>query len=148
MREADETFGRYRMYQSAEIHQYDRGARRMYISDMRARGMWPFPEMSQFAQLLAHFTPQLGKPRANANDPPFEVDCIRGKLRNYTADLSGLVEFLEKNQLMANYISRELDRGKLQVPRNTPLLGPGRVRDALALADGGTYCFSSPPRAG
>ena len=73
-------------------------------------------------QLMSHFAPLVIRNRANAKDPPYEEVVPPEKLRRYSADLSALGAFFKPNQLMANFISRELARGKIQVPRYTPYI--------------------------
>ena len=44
------------------------------------------------------------------------------KFRNYTADFSRLPEFLQPNQIMANYFSKGLAKGGIQAPIYTPYI--------------------------
>ena len=62
-------------------------------------------------RLLSHFAPLVVRNRSNAKDPPYEEVVLPGKLRRYSADISALGAFLKPNQLMANFISRELAMG-------------------------------------
>ena len=124
-RMAAETFVRYRLTSLNVIRQTDAAARRMFLSDLRELGRRSFPEMQLAMLMLGHFTPQLAKQRTSSKDPLFEEVVLPGRLRNYTADLSSLGALLKPNQPMANYISRELARGKLQVPQYTPYIVPG-----------------------
>ena len=119
---AAEIFVRYRLPSLAVIRQTDRDARRMFVSDLREIERLAFPDLQLILQLLNHFSPQLLKPRANAKDPPFEEAVLPEKLKAYRADLSQLGAFLKPNQLMANYISKELAKGKAQVPSYTPYI--------------------------
>ena len=123
-RMAAETFVRYRLTSLNVIRQTDAAARRMFLSDLRELDRRSFPEMQLITQLLGHFTPQLAKQRTSSKDPLFEEVVLPERLRNYTADLPSLGALLKPNQPMANYISRELARGKLQVPQYTPYIVP------------------------
>ena len=58
------TLVRYRLSTLPVIRQTDRGARRMFLPDLREMGRKAFPEMHLPMQLLAHFAPVL-MPRAN-----------------------------------------------------------------------------------
>ena len=73
-------------------------------------------------QLLAHFKPQIMKSRDDAKDPMFEEPVIPERLRNFAAGLYPMSAFLKPDQLMANYVSRELARGKCQTPSYTPYI--------------------------
>ena len=119
---AAEIFVRYRLPTLAVIRQTDRDARRMFVSDLRDIERLAFPDLQLILQLLSHFSPQLLKPRANAKDPPFEEAVLPEKLKAYRADLSQLGAFLKPNQLMANFISKELAKGKAQVPSYVPYI--------------------------
>ena len=113
---AAETLVRYRLGSFAIIRRTDRDARRMFLSDLRVLDRLPFPEMQLTMQLLAHFAPQIAKSRPNATDPPFEEAVSPQRPRDYTATFAQLGEYLKRNQLIANYISLELARGKAQIP--------------------------------
>ena len=119
---AAELFVRYRLPSLAVLRQTDRDARRMFVSDLRDIDRLAFPDLQLILQLLSHFSPQLLKPRANAKDPPFEEAVLPEKLKDYKVDLSQLGAFLKPNQLMANYISKELAKGKAQVPSYVPYI--------------------------
>ena len=110
------TFARYRLASLAVIRRADRDDRRMFISDLRELDRRSFPEMQLLMQLLSHFWPKLIKPRNNTNGPIYEEDVLHERLKAYTSDLSSLGAFFRPNQLMANYVSRELFRGKKQTP--------------------------------
>ena len=73
-------------------------------------------------QHLSHFAPLFVRNRANAKDPPYEEVAPPEKLRRYAADLSALGAFSKPNQLVANFVSRELARGEVQVPSYTPYI--------------------------
>ena len=90
----------------------------MFLSDMRDMGRKAFPEMQMMMQLFAHFAHVL-KQRVNMKDPPFEEAVLPVKLRTYKANLSSLGGYLKPNQLMANYVSKELDKGRIQIPSFT-----------------------------
>ena len=94
----------------------------MFLSDLRELGRRSFPETQLAMQLMEHFKPQLLKSKANAKSPLFDEIVIPGRLRNFRADLSPMGAFLKPNQLMANYASRELARGKRQTPPYTPYI--------------------------
>ena len=81
--------------------------------------------MQLVAQLLAHFTPQIMKSRANAKDPLFGELVIPERLRNFLADLSPMGAFLKPKQLMTNYVNRALARGKCQAPYYAPYIAAG-----------------------
>ena len=110
------TFARYRLASLVVTRQTDRDARRMSISDLWELDHRSSPEMQLLIQLLAHLSPQRLNPRNNAKDPIYEEDVLHERLKAYTADLSALGAFFRPNQLMANYVSRELARGKQQTP--------------------------------
>ena len=80
--------------------------------------------MQLIMQLLEHFKPLSLKSRANAKDPLFEEIVLPSRLKNFRADFSQIGAFLKPNQLMANYVSRELARGKCQTPPYTPYIVP------------------------
>ena len=101
------TFVRYRLSTLAIIRQKYRGARRMFLSDLRELGRKEFPEMQLFTQLLSHFAP-VQKQRVNPKDPTFEEVVLPAKLRGYKADFSCLGGFRRPNQGMSNYVSKEL----------------------------------------
>ena len=117
---AAETFARYRLTSVAVILQTDADARRMFLSDLRALCRRSFPEM----QLLSHFSPQLAKRRTSSKGPLYEEVVLPERVRAYTADLSSLGALLMPNRPMANYVSRELARGELQIPSYTPYIAP------------------------
>lgn len=52
-----ETFDRSRLTSSDVILHTDRGARRMFLSDLRELGRRSFPDMQLRTQLLSHFAP-------------------------------------------------------------------------------------------
>ena len=108
------TLVRYRMSTLAIIRQADRGARRMFISDLRELGRKAFPEMQLLLQLPAHFAP-VQKQRVNPKDPTFEEVALPVKLKEYKADFSKLGGFLKPNQDLANYIGMGLIRGELHL---------------------------------
>ena len=122
LRAAAEIFVRYRLPTLGVIRQTDQVARRMFVSDLRDIERLAFPDLQLILQLLSHFSPHLLKPRANAKDPPFEEAVLPEKLKAYKADLSHLGAFLKPNQLMANYISKELARGKRRCPATSRIL--------------------------
>ena len=72
-------------------------------------------------QLMAHFAPVL-KQRVNPKDPPFDEVVFPAMIPEYKADFSCLGGFLKPNQLMANYVSKELAKGRLQVPPYAPYI--------------------------
>ena len=115
---------RYRLGPLTTVRPTGRGARRMFLSDMRELGRRPYPEMHLTMQLLAHFTTQIAKACPNANDPPFEEAVSHQRLLGCTANLSHLGPDQMPNQLMANYISLGLARGKDQIPSYTPFISP------------------------
>ena len=96
----------------------------MFLSDLRQLDRFSFPDMQLIMQLLEHFKPLSLKSRANAKDPLFEEVVIPTRLKNFRADFSLLGAFLKPNQLMANYVSREIARGKCQTPPYTPYIVP------------------------
>ena len=97
-------------------------ARRMFLQDLRELDRMSFPELQLIMQLLSHFTPLVARNRANAKDPPYEEIVLPGKLRRYSADPSASRAFFNLNQLMANFISRELARGEIHLPSYTPYI--------------------------
>ena len=105
---------RYRLSALAIIRQTDRGARRMFLPDLREMGRKAFPEMQLLMQLLAHFAP-VQKQRANPKGPTFEEVFPPAKMKDYKADFSCLGGFMKPNQDMANYIRKELILGKLHL---------------------------------
>ena len=122
------TFVRYRLSTLAIIRQTDRGARRMFLADLRELERQAFPEMQLLMQLLAHFAP-VQKQRVNPKDPTFEEVVLPVKLRDYKADFSCLGGFLKPNQAMANYVSKELIVGRVAFA-SPPLafwLGAGEI---------------------
>ena len=134
--DAAETFARYRLTSLDIIRHTDRGSRRVFLSDLRELGRRSFPQMQLIMQLLAHFTPQITKPRSNAKDPLFGELAIPERPRNFTADLSPMRAFLKPNLMMTNYVSRELALGKCQTPSYTPYIS----------ADVSTASWPVPPR--
>lgn len=80
--------------------------------------------MQLVMQLLAHYAPQVVKPRANAKGPLAEEVVLRERLRGYSADRASLGAFFKINPMMATYASNELARGRLQVPVYTPFVVP------------------------
>ena len=64
------------------IRHTGRGARRMFLSDLREMGRRSSPQMQLVTQLLARFAPQIMKSRANSNDPMFGEIVLPGRLRN------------------------------------------------------------------
>ena len=122
--EAATTFVRYRLPTLDVIRHTALGARRMFLSDLRHLDRRSFPDMQLIMQLLEHFKPQLLKSKANAKDPLFEEVVIPDRLKNFRADFSLLGAFLKPNQLMANFVSRELARGKCQTPPYFPYIAP------------------------
>ena len=101
------TLVRYRLSTLAIIRQTDRDARRMFLADLRDLERKAFPEMQLLMQLLSHFAP-VQKQRVNPKDPTFEEVVLPVKLKDYKADFSCLGAFLKPNQVMANYVSKEL----------------------------------------
>ena len=94
----------------------------MFLQDLRELDRMSFPELQLVMQLLSHFAPLVARNRANAKGPPYEEIALPGKLRRYSADLSALGAFFKPNQMMANFISLELSRGKIQVPSYAPYI--------------------------
>ena len=119
--QAAETLVRYRLSTLQIIRQTDKDARRMFLADLRDLERKAFPEMQLLMQLFSHFAP-VAKPRTNLKDPPFEEVVLPVKLKDYTADLSSLGGYLKPNQLMANYVSKELAKGRIQIPSYTPYI--------------------------
>ena len=124
IRQAADSLVRYRLSTLEIIRHTERDARRLFLAEIREAEGKSFPELHLLMQLFSHFQPIVTKLRANAKDPAFEELVIPRALARYTADLSGLGGFLKPNQLMVNYVSRELARGKLQVPSYTPYIVP------------------------
>ena len=118
------TFHRYRLTFLAGIRQTDAADRCMFLPALRERGRRSFPEIQLVTQLLSHFSPQLAKQLTSSKDPMFGEIVLPGRLRAYTSDLSSLGELLKPNQPTANYASRELARGNLQIPSYTPYIAP------------------------
>ena len=124
-RVSPETFARYRLTSLSVIHLADRDARRMFLSDLRNFDGRAFPGTQLAAQLSNHFTRQLAKHRPNAQAPHLEEAVIPERLRPYTAYFPSFAGCFKPNQLMANHISKDLARGRLQVPGYT--LSPFRI---------------------
>ena len=91
----------------------------MFLADLRDMGRKDFPEMQLLMQLFSHFPPVLKK-RANLKCPHFEEAVLPFRLRNCTANLRSLGGYLKPNQLMANYVSKELAKGRIRIPSYTP----------------------------
>ena len=87
LRHAAETFAHYRLTSLGIIRHTDRDARRMFLSYLGELDHLPSPQMQLIMQLLAHFTPQIMKSRADAKDPMFGELVIPERLRNFPADL-------------------------------------------------------------
>ena len=129
---AAETFARYRLTSLGIIRRADMDARRMFFADLRGLAAALPPQMQLIAQLMSHFTPHIMKSMANAKDPLFGELVIPERLRNFPAGLSPMSAFLKPNQLVTNYVSRELDRGKCQAPSYTPYIAAGVSAGPLA----------------
>ena len=122
MWQADGTLVRYRLASLAVIRQTDRDDRVMFLSDLRDLGRSSLPATQLIAHLLSHFSPHLSQPRSDAKDPVLEEVALPEKLKSYTSDLSAIGAFARPNQLMSNYISRELVRGGRKTPIYTPFI--------------------------
>ena len=115
------TFARYRQTTLPIIRQADLMARRMFLRDLRELDRMSFPEMQLVMQLLSYFPP--GRPQSRQREwPSLRRNCPPRKLRRYSSYLSALGSFFKPNQLMANFISRELARGEIHVPGYTPYI--------------------------
>ena len=91
------------------------------------RGTWPpfSPPKCSWPCRCWGISIPVSKSKANANDPLFEELVIPERLRNFRDDLSPMGAFFKPDQLMANYVSRELARGKCQTPPYTPYIAAG-----------------------
>ena len=96
----------------------------MFLSDLRDLERKAIPEMHLAMQLFSNFAPNLAKRRDNLKGPPFEEAVLPAKLQHYTADLRCSGGFLRPNQLMANYVSKDLANVRIQIPSYTPYIGP------------------------
>ena len=100
----------------------------------------PPPDMQLIAHLLSHFSPHVVKRRGNSKDPLLGEFGRPGEIRNFFADLSPPRAFLKPHQVMANYVSRGLSRGKCRKPSYTPYIAadmsdapwPGSAADHTA----------------
>ena len=119
--QAAETLVRYRLSTLQIIRQTDKDARRMFLADLRDLGRKAFPEMQLLMQLFSHFSPVL-KQRTILKDPHFEEVVLPVRLKEYMVDLISLGGYLKPNQLMANYVSKELAKGRVQIPSYTPYI--------------------------
>ena len=123
---AADTLVRYRLGPLAIMRRTGtyRGARRMFLSDLRELGRRPFPETQLTTPPIARFTLRIVKARPNANDRPFEEAVMPRSLRGYTSNFPKPGAYSQLNQLMASYISSELAIGKAQIPRYAPFIVP------------------------
>ena len=58
----------------------------------------------------------------NAKDPILEEIALPELLRVFSAYLSSMCDYFKPNQMMGNFASRVLDRGKFQAPSYTPFI--------------------------
>ena len=119
-----ETCGRRRVTSLAVIRQMGADSRRMFLSDLPELGRRSFHEMQMVTQILSHFSPNRANRRTRSKGPIFGEVALPGSLRNYPYYRSTLGAFLKPNQPTANCISRELARGKLDIPSYTPYIVP------------------------
>ena len=96
----------------------------MFLPDERELARRSCPEMHLPMLLLSHCSPHLLKQRNEATDPASEDVVLPERSESYTADLSDLAVFLRPTQLMANYVSRELSRGRQRAPIYTTYIVP------------------------
>ena len=57
--------------------------------------------------------------------PGYEEVVIPERMREFSANLRGIASLLKPAREVANYISRELARGRNKVPAYTPFIVPG-----------------------
>ena len=85
-RKSDGAVVLYRLPSLAVIRQTDRGARRVFFTDLREPRPRSFPVMQLLMQPMWHLLPHLPKPIASAKEPMYEEIALPGKLKTYAAD--------------------------------------------------------------
>ena len=99
--------------------------RAMFTRELRGVEKRPCPEMQLLLQILGRCHPIRLKARPNAKDPDYEELVTPHRMREFSANMSGIGSLLNPNQEMDNYISLELARGRIKVPDYTPFIVSG-----------------------
>ena len=117
-RRESETLVRYRMSTVAIARTTDRGARSMFLSDIRGLRRKAARQCIFSCSCPRTFHP-VRKRRPSAKKRPYMCGC--GTIRQTSSGRVG--GYLKPNRQMANYASKDLANGRGQIPSYTPYIG-------------------------